>query len=299
MNGLGVHTFSLQVNEDFRLKILIDDFGFFKRFNKEIPGSPMHMHEYYELFFVTEGSVVVNTLTNKMQVNSEDLCCIAPREMHSTLLPTAGVSCERLSIMFNIESIKRSESKKSQNLFSLNSSVTLIKKNVKIKNIVEYLQKRLNEFSIPYKEYEKSILLFIVADLVFSVCSELCSNTDGKQNVFSHLLVDERRYLINQYISNNYFKEITLEMLSENFFLSKKQIINTIKEMTGMTFRQYIVYLRLTHAEHLLASTELGMAQIAQVVGYESENGFYQAFKKMFADTPASYRRRLQQKSHD
>jgi AraC-like DNA-binding protein len=47
---------------------------------------------------------------------------------------------------------------------------------------------------------------------------------------------------------------------------------------------------RMHIAEELLASTDLGVAQVARRVGYESEEAFSRAFKRSVGSSPSIWR---------
>ena len=43
-------------------------------------------------------------------------------------------------------------------------------------------------------------------------------------------------------------------------------------------------------AEELLATTDLGVAVVARRVGYDAEEAFSRAFKRMYGQSPAAWR---------
>lgn len=298
-----LYDFSLNVNDGKQLKIILDDRGFLRQYDGiQRCRSPVHTHAYYEIIFIVEGSVILATPSEKFFLNQNDLCCIAPNTVHNTgpgpICPSLsyGSSYKMLSILFSIQTKNQSAKKNNTHFWQGNSSLYLIRQNLTFKTIVDYLQQRIAEFSQPYTEYEKNILSVIFSDLIFSVMKTSLQEKENEENITSDSQITARKYYLNQYISHHYSEDISLDELSQMFFLSKKQIINTIKGMTGLTYRQYVIYLRLIQAENLIANSDNSIFDIAQSVGYNSENGFYQAFKKMFGDTPEGYRKRFRKK---
>ena len=53
----------------------------------------------------------------------------------------------------------------------------------------------------------------------------------------------------------------------------------------------YLAHWRMQVAAHRLRATSGSLAQIAEIVGYDSEAAFSRAFKKAFGSSPASWRR--------
>jgi AraC family transcriptional regulator len=66
------------------------------------------------------------------------------------------------------------------------------------------------------------------------------------------------------------------------------------KALTRETLMTYIRSRRFAHALDLLATTDARILDIALGAGFETQETFTRAFKKAFAVTPASYRRRHQ-----
>jgi transcriptional regulator GlxA family with amidase domain len=64
------------------------------------------------------------------------------------------------------------------------------------------------------------------------------------------------------------------------------------REVLGRSPIRYLTEWRMHLAEELLDTTELGVVPIARRVGYESEEAFSRAFKRMHGDSPGRWRTR-------
>lgn len=100
---------------------------------------------------------------------------------------------------------------------------------------------------------------------------------------------DERLLEITNYIYANY-KNVTLEDLSEKFFLSKPYLSKYIKEKSGMTFGDILKQIRMKKARAMLRSGNATVESIAEMVGYQNVEHFNRVFKKMYHTTPVQYR---------
>ena len=100
---------------------------------------------------------------------------------------------------------------------------------------------------------------------------------------------DERLLEITNYIYANY-KSVTLEDLSEKFFLSKPYLSKYIKEKSGMTFGDILKQIRMKKARAMLRSGNATVESIAEMVGYQNVEHFNRVFKKMYNMTPVQYR---------
>ena len=92
-----------------------------------------------------------------------------------------------------------------------------------------------------------------------------------------------------QYIKQN-LRTVSLPVLSEAFYYSKGYLGRKIREMTGKTFGQYLIDLRLQQAATLLKTTKLPMQSICEQIGYDSVDYFTKAFKRKYGLTPQQYR---------
>ena len=102
---------------------------------------------------------------------------------------------------------------------------------------------------------------------------------------------DERLLEITNYIYANY-KDVTLDDLSEKFFLSKPYLSKYIKEKSGLTFGDILMQVRMKKARAMLKSSSATVESIAESVGYQNVEHFNRIFKKMYNITPVQYRNR-------
>lgn len=100
---------------------------------------------------------------------------------------------------------------------------------------------------------------------------------------------DQRLIEITNYIYANY-KTVTLDELSEKFFLSKPYISKYIKEKSGMTFGDTLKEVRMKKAKSMLKSSNATVENIAESVGYQNVEHFNRMFKKAYHLTPVQYR---------
>lgn len=102
-----------------------------------------------------------------------------------------------------------------------------------------------------------------------------------------------RLYKIIKYIYLNYDKKITLEDLSDIVFLNPYYVSHLIKNTSGLSFQNFLNYIRLEYAEKLLVNSPLNLTQISQACGFSSLSYFNKCFKTWYKVTPAQYRKQL------
>ncbi len=72
--------------------------------------------------------------------------------------------------------------------------------------------------------------------------------------------------------------------------MSRSLLDERFRQVLGRSPIRYLTEWRMHVAVELLASTDLGVAQIAHRVGYESEEAFSRAFKRSLGSSPSVWR---------
>lgn len=82
----------------------------------------------------------------------------------------------------------------------------------------------------------------------------------------------------------------TVEDLAQQAGLSRSALAKRFTDLVGDTPIQYLAGWRMHLARRLLRESNLGMAEIAARVGYESEAAFSRAFRRLVGVPPAAWR---------
>lgn len=83
----------------------------------------------------------------------------------------------------------------------------------------------------------------------------------------------------------------TIDELAREVGLSRSALADRFGKLLGMAPIHYLAHWRMQVASQELRNTSGSLAQIATMVGYESEAAFSRAFKKAFGTAPASWRK--------
>lgn len=92
------------------------------------------------------------------------------------------------------------------------------------------------------------------------------------------------------YIHANYTGEIFVSELAALEGLSVSRYNVLFKKLKGVSPVKYIIGLRMAHAASLLSDTNLGVAEIGEIVGYCDSHFFSKSFKRHFGISPLEYR---------
>ncbi len=96
---------------------------------------------------------------------------------------------------------------------------------------------------------------------------------------------------ITRYLQEHLSQEVSLSVLAERFHLNPQYISQLFKNEIGVGFLAYLTNIRMERAKHLLLSTSLSVAEVAEQSGYGDYRVFTKVFKKSEGITPSQYRR--------
>lgn len=97
---------------------------------------------------------------------------------------------------------------------------------------------------------------------------------------------------IRLFLESHYMETVTLESLSQKFFLERTYIGHMFNRMTGSSPIKYLTMVRIQKSKELLRFTDDTLAKIAEKVGFSSEQYLSRVFKGIEGISPREYRKR-------
>ena len=140
---------------------------------------------------------------------------------------------------------------------------------------------RLNKQRPLYNKMESRGILFILMSRFF------------KEAVAKAEVKDDRIHQTMAYIRKHLDCHIDIDMLADKACMSKDHYIRVFKRETGETPNVYITKRKLEKAELALATSDLSIKSIAQMLGYSDYSYFNRVFKQNTGVTPQQYRENL------
>jgi len=97
---------------------------------------------------------------------------------------------------------------------------------------------------------------------------------------------------IRLYLENHYMSHVTLESLAQAFFMERTYLGHVFNRMTGTSPIKYLTAVRIRKTKELLRFTDSTLADIAEKVGFSSEQYLSRVFKAVEGISPREYRKR-------
>lgn len=101
---------------------------------------------------------------------------------------------------------------------------------------------------------------------------------------------------IKQYIDKNYKNITNLNILCNQFAISKNTLINNFKKAYNITPKKYIINKKLNEATILLKTSNIPIKEISKILNFSSNNYFINQFSKKYNISPNKYRKKIEAK---
>jgi len=117
-------------------------------------------------------------------------------------------------------------------------------------------------------------------------CITFASVLSRKQKSEQSVVAD-----IKKHIETRYDQDLSLQTLSDQFFISREYLSRKFKQQYGLNVSEYVEAVRIDNAKALLMNEALGVAEVAAMVGYQDARYFSKVFGKAVGLSPMQYRK--------
>lgn len=251
----------------------------------------MHIHDSYELYFSISGGKQFLIDNRFYDILPGDLFFINQYESHSLTQIDSQIH-ERIVISIHPDYVKKLSCEKTD----LNYCFT--RRPQRFGHKISMMQEEQNRFLYyihkisTIEGYGEQLLeqaafveLMVFLNRIFIGREEKkeCEIFSEKKKT-NHIQVDA----ILSYINQNIEHPLTIEELSEHFFLSPSYLCRIFKAATGTTINKYIVAKRITLAKSLL-SEGCSVNETCERCGFRDYSNFLKAFAKAVGISPKKY----------
>ncbi len=248
---------------------------------KEWDMTDLHSHSHYEIYFLISGTRNFFLADKMYKISAPCLIVIPPYTMHKT----EGFAFTRININVSAS--------------SLNPYQTFVLKELSGKIIplpqktAETIFPLLQQASDIYAEQDKytaerlfSLFGYIITLLEKTDKTKTFEPVKGNTEKVSPLALK-----IIDYVSVNFTENVSLNVLSEKFFISKATLCDCFKKAMNCTIGEYVMRLKLNKARQYLSSTKKGVEEISALCGFSSAAYMGLIFKSKVGLSPLQYRK--------
>ena len=240
----------------------------------------MHSHkEHAELFFVEKGRGNHCVGTKMYSIKQGDFVIFNQDILHDE---TAEPGEEFIALCIGIANVHIEGLEENQlipnDIDAVVESGKYYNEAVTLLNMIHLLNIDETPSDIAMASYLLQALLTLLTKLVYGKRPALETEEEAIQKA------------LKKYLDENYTKEMNLDILANEFHMSKYYLSRLFKELQGFSPIHYVIRRRIGAAQSLLINTDMSVTEIAHEVGYNNSNHFHTAFQKAVGTTPQDYR---------
>ncbi len=123
------------------------------------------------------------------------------------------------------------------------------------------------------------------SEMLIKLCSKIIDELSGASG--HDKIIDK----VKEFVTSNYMDStLCLNSISEIVSLSPPYVNRIFRQRMGVSFNEYLNYIRIDESKVLLQNTRLSTSEICRKIGMANNTYFYTLFKQKVGMTPTQYR---------
>lgn len=269
--------------------------------NIEQEGYPLHWHAAAEVIMPMVGDYRLDIQNRPVLLHPGDIVFIAPGVLHTIVEPKAPG--QRLIILFDTTIVNQFPEITTVNPF-LTPHYLVTKENAPaVHSDLQDLLTSILQIELVNSPMKNIMIYAELAKLVAVLGNVVVSKRNSSNSAHTaYAEADSESESLTQanlsaiyntceYIRAHSREKITLESLAARAGFSKFYFSRLFKEISGMSFVDYLNSCRISDVEKLLADPEASVTDVALQAGFNSISTFNRVFKKVKDCTPQEFKR--------
>ncbi|QLE01962.1 helix-turn-helix domain-containing protein [Galbibacter sp. BG1] len=269
---------------EFKLSNFLDDnqhFHFSRNYLDKTSNIDYHTHDYYEVFWISEGNAGHFINGERVKISTGDLFFIHPKDAHTFLFNAVNDGIVIYNLAFP-ESVFNYIKHRYQDIITVN--YWTVESNIRKLSLSQTTLFSLNTIGQKALKQERSIfwLDFLLIGLLQSLEPRYDTNNFGP----AWLNLATERFL------NSNLEHASVHTFVEYCNRTQSYINIIIKQLHNKTLTQYVNGLKIDWAVSQLLSTNDEIKEVAAKSGFNNLNYFYRTFKELKGMTPREFKDR-------
>lgn len=268
-------------------------------FKPETAFPHMHIHDFVELSMVISGEGYHRTLNDLTACAPGDVYVINTGAPHAYFIKEKGDTLVVRNLIFDPSDILDAELSAPESpryccgLFREDPMISHIFLNPGFQEEVGRIMDRIEKEQVRKElEWETSVKAHLLDILI--MCSRRIVEKIETANDKTVPKLRNRQIALTvmcEVLERYSDPAMTLESIAETVFLSKSHLSYVFKQVTGLSFSEYVASVRLEEARRLLRETNMTNEQICCACGFRDVPSFYRFFRTHVGMTPFVYRK--------
>ncbi len=260
---------------------------------------PIHFHDELEVIYVLDGTVKVKDGYYNYSLNKDDVLIINDRELHS--IKRTREPNIILIFQIDLQFFSKFHSTLSNPFFVTDTSYNVDESKEpleKLRRLMAIIMMEYINKAVGYKnriiDYTNEFITGLNNDFQYFSMDEGKFVNEMKNK--GNKILAERVHRITDYIYKNYDRKLTLQEIANKEHLSVYYLSHVIKESMGLSFQDFLNFVRVEQSEQLLLGTDKKISDISFECGFSATRYFIKYFTKWFGCHPEEYRKKYVKK---
>ncbi len=268
---------------------LNEDFMFFKLKDQRKTEIEFHYHDFNKIIVFLSGDVTYIIEGKSYTLKPWDILLVGRNDVHQPII-SPNTAYERIILWLNpyfLDAHKK-DNADLQSCFSLATErkmnmIRLNKADIpSLKQTLDDLEEAINDSSFGSEILKNSLFIQLMVKI-----NRLFFGMDIKKKL-EDVRYDTRIENILTYIKSNLENELSIDLISKEFYLNKYYLMHLFKKETGFTLYNYIQKKRIIMASDYIKSG-MQAGDVCSLCGFGDYSTFVRSFKKEFSLSPKQY----------
>lgn len=245
----------------------------------------IHSHATYEILYMIEGDAVFSFGGTEYVLEPHTMLLIPPNVFHGIHVLT-DKPYDRYTVHFDPSILTHEHRALLLSKLPAKTDSSCCLRGMGESGILEMLR-QFDDLSTSAESLHKPLIPIFLHALIARILLKLPAPSEGASSASQSLKSD-----LLDYVNDHFTEPLTLDTLAAKFFVSKSQLNQTFKRMTGTTVIDYIIRKRIAYAQQLLLNG-VSAQQAGSAAGFGDYTSFYRAYKKNFGCSPNKDKREV------
>lgn len=275
--------------EEMKRGYLNEDFLFFKLKDQKKNEFEFHYHDFNKIIIFLSGNVTYVIEGKSYTLKPWDILLVGRNDIHQPII-SPNIPYERIILWLNphfLDAHNRNNCDL-QNCFTLATErkMNMIRPGKTdiplLKQTLDDLEEAAKDISFGYDILRNSLFIQLMVKI-----NRLFFGMDIKKKL-EDVRYDSRIEDILTYINNNLEHDLSIDSISNRFYLNKYYLMHLFKQETGYTLYSYIQKKRIIKASDYIKSG-MQAGDVCSRCGFGDYSTFVRSFKKEFKLSPKQY----------
>jgi len=270
------------------------DYEIFHSLDIDIKNFDYHHHDFYEVYFFIGGNVSYVIEGKKYPLMPGDIILLSPYELHQVINHDETVHYERFVLWMN-ETMIRSLSDETTDLGRCFDS--------KAENFRRLIRLSKSRYTSLLSSFDRLCDIFygesfgkelMQRALLTQLLIEINELLDQQDYNDADLDITHNDFIINilNYITKNLTGDLSLQRISDHFYISQYHLCREFKKNMGISIHKYVIGKRLALSKQLIEKGH-SFSSAAAGSGFVDYTGFYRSFVKQYKMNPKEYAKNI------